>query len=168
MKEPENPVTILPNHVDLRIMNHENVINCQKSTFPEETNPARSKRKQKKNKHPKSANAKNGNSNQSEIVTLRNPIFQQAKGGEMPLNLAGNCMQIKSLPMDQPAAIIKNENGMFTIRNPALHRAALSPQAGAMSPFPYLYISNHRDADQTIGKGNSESGFHCYKINELL
>lgn len=25
--------------------------------------------------------------------------------------------------MDQPAAIIKNENGMFTIRNPALHQA---------------------------------------------
>ncbi|XP_037911819.1 uncharacterized protein LOC119651981 isoform X2 [Hermetia illucens] len=162
MKEPENPVTILPNHVDLRIMNHENVINCQKSTFSEETNPPRSKRKQKKNKHPKSANAKNGNSNQSEIVTLRNPIFQQAKGGEMPLNLAGNCMQIKSLPMDQPAAIIKNENGMFTIRNPALHRAALSPQAGAMSPFPYLYISNHRDADQTIACQQSAYSNHQY------
>lgn len=27
------------------------------------------------------------------------------------------------MPMDQPAAIIKNENGMFTIRNPALHQA---------------------------------------------
>lgn len=28
-----------------------------------------------------------------------------------------------TLPMDQPAAIIKNENGMFTIRNPALQQA---------------------------------------------
>jgi len=27
------------------------------------------------------------------------------------------------MAMDQPAAIIKNENGMFTIRNPALHQA---------------------------------------------
>lgn len=28
-----------------------------------------------------------------------------------------------TLPVDQPAAIIKNENGMYTIRNPALHQA---------------------------------------------
>jgi len=27
------------------------------------------------------------------------------------------------MSLDQPAAIIKNENGMFTIRNPALHQA---------------------------------------------
>lgn len=31
-----------------------------------------------------------------------------------------------SLPADQPAAIIKNENGMYTIRNPALHQAVTS------------------------------------------
>lgn len=30
------------------------------------------------------------------------------------------------LPVDQPAAIIKNENGMYTIRNPALHQAVTS------------------------------------------
>lgn len=27
------------------------------------------------------------------------------------------------MPLDQPAAIIKNDNGMYTIRNPALHHA---------------------------------------------
>lgn len=30
------------------------------------------------------------------------------------------------MSMDQPAAIIKNENGMYTIRNPALHQAVTS------------------------------------------
>lgn len=35
-------------------------------------------------------------------------------------------MPAAPLPADQPAAIIKNENGMYTIRNPALHQAVTS------------------------------------------
>ncbi|EDW24868.1 GL24379 [Drosophila persimilis] len=75
------------------------------------------------------------------IITLRNPMFHQGNG---PAAVAGSMMPPNPNPMpaparnfggglpaapppmggmDPPAAIIKNENGMFTIRNPALHQA---------------------------------------------
>ncbi|KAH8264160.1 hypothetical protein KR038_003883 [Drosophila bunnanda] len=74
------------------------------------------------------------------IITLRNPMFHQgnngsaASGGMLPpnpnpipsvRNFPGAGLPIAAPPMamDQPAAIIKNDNGMFTIRNPALHQA---------------------------------------------
>ncbi|XP_068152169.1 uncharacterized protein [Drosophila tropicalis] len=73
------------------------------------------------------------------IITLRNPMFHQCNGpvagGMMPPNPnpmpparsfgggGGGLPIAPPMAMDQPAAIIKNENGMFTIRNPALHQA---------------------------------------------
>ncbi|KRK03562.1 uncharacterized protein LOC6536896 isoform X1 [Drosophila yakuba] len=71
------------------------------------------------------------------IITLRNPMFHQGNGpagggGMMPpnpnpmppvRNFAAGLPAAPAMAMDQPAAIIKNENGMFTIRNPALHQA---------------------------------------------
>ncbi|XP_033244271.1 uncharacterized protein LOC108154167 isoform X3 [Drosophila miranda] len=75
------------------------------------------------------------------IITLRNPMFHQGNGpaaaaGSMrppnpnpmpaPARNFGGGLPAAPPPMggmDPPAAIIKNENGMFTIRNPALHQA---------------------------------------------
>ncbi|XP_054726678.1 uncharacterized protein LOC129236358 isoform X2 [Anastrepha obliqua] len=71
---------------------------------------------------------------QQKMITLRNPLFHggvssaaatilQQQPGLMPGRPPGGLPIAASLSMDQPAAIIKNENGMFTIRNPALHQA---------------------------------------------
>ncbi|XP_075147216.1 uncharacterized protein LOC142221381 isoform X2 [Haematobia irritans] len=71
------------------------------------------------------------------MITLRNPMFH---GGPTttpttPIVKQSGLMQGRPvetypiaapLPVDQPAAIIKNENGMYTIRNPALHQAVTS------------------------------------------
>lgn len=68
------------------------------------------------------------------MVTLRNPMFHPpqltpsvAPPGAGPLpSSPQNTIRLRSSTgqvMDTPAAIIQNENGMFTIRNPALHQA---------------------------------------------
>jgi hypothetical protein len=40
-----------------------------------------------------------------------------------------------NLGYDQPATIIKNDNGMFTIRNPALHQALTAQNTNVYRPF---------------------------------
>lgn len=67
----------------------------------------------------------------SKLVTLRNPMFQQQHQDVRKQIAAPVVAPRQQLPLniDQPAAIIKNENGMFTIRNPALHQA-LSQNVG--------------------------------------
>lgn len=55
--------------------------------------------------------------------------------GAYPVN-GGSYNLAASLPLNQPAAIIKNENGMYTIRNPALHQAVTNGLAlGGYSHF---------------------------------
>lgn len=61
---------------------------------------------------------------QPKIVTLRNPLFQ----GASDPNRAQQTMPLQQrnqvpLNINQPASIIKNDNGMFTIRNSALQQA---------------------------------------------
>uniref|UniRef100_A0A1I8MIB8 Uncharacterized protein n=1 Tax=Musca domestica TaxID=7370 RepID=A0A1I8MIB8_MUSDO len=73
------------------------------------------------------------NSAQPKMITLRNPMFHGSSTGAPATILPqAGLMQGRPLdaypiaaplPVDQPAAIIKNENGMYTIRNPALHQA---------------------------------------------
>ncbi|XP_036217547.2 platelet binding protein GspB isoform X2 [Bactrocera oleae] len=71
---------------------------------------------------------------QPKMITLRNPMFHggaanaaatilQQQPGLVTGRPLGGLPLAAPIPMDQPAAIIKNENGMFTIRNPALHQA---------------------------------------------
>lgn len=71
---------------------------------------------------------------QPKMITLRNPMFHggaanaaatilQQQPGLVTGRPLGGLPLATPIPMDQPAAIIKNENGMFTIRNPALHQA---------------------------------------------
>ena len=109
------------------------------------------KNKNKKNDENKGVDQKNvnaANNKGSNIVTLRNPMFHGVNTGIAPPHAQGlgaigsNRM---NMGYDQPAAIIKNENGMFTIRNPALHQALSSqnPNSG-YRPFNNQsgYISN--------------------------
>lgn len=74
----------------------------------------------------------------SNMVTLKNPMFQaaenahpvgsaQAQGHTNPVRLKTSTGAI----MDTPAAIIPKDNGMYTIRNPALHHAFTN---GLMAP----------------------------------
>uniref|UniRef100_A0A182P3H7 Uncharacterized protein n=1 Tax=Anopheles epiroticus TaxID=199890 RepID=A0A182P3H7_9DIPT len=85
------------------------------------------------------------------IVTLRNPMFH---GG--PMGIGGAAMRPPGAAMmpdvqgarmtlgyDQPATIFKNDNGMFTIRNPALHHAlsgGAPPEATGFRPFNAAYL----------------------------
>ncbi|XP_058056005.1 uncharacterized protein LOC131207409 [Anopheles bellator] len=85
------------------------------------------------------------------IVTLRNPMFQGLSagavgpgqgrpGGPMMPDVQGARM---TLGYDQPATIFKNDNGMFTIRNPALHHAlsgGAPPEASGFRPFNAAYL----------------------------
>ena len=68
--------------------------------------------------------ANSATTNSPKIVTLRNPLFQQASNDTQRQQQQQQQLR-NQLPLDvnQPAAIIKNENGMFTIRNIALHQA---------------------------------------------
>lgn len=68
------------------------------------------------------------------MVTLRNPMFGNMMSQNSPPLMPITGRAIPTLPMDQPASIIKNENGMFTIRNPAL-------QAAVANGMP---VSNYR------------------------
>ncbi|XP_065371189.1 uncharacterized protein LOC135963317 isoform X2 [Calliphora vicina] len=115
-------------------------------------NNKQSKNKKRRNKS-KANNAgscpmaSSGNTNQSEsnasvgggqpkMITLRNPMFHSGSTAaatpmlQQPVLLPGRPVDgfpmPAPLPVDQPAAIIKNENGMYTIRNPALHQAVTS------------------------------------------
>ncbi|XP_052863644.1 uncharacterized protein LOC128270282 [Anopheles cruzii] len=85
------------------------------------------------------------------IVTLRNPMFQGLStgavgpgqgrpGGPVAPDVQGARM---TLGYDQPATIFKNDNGMFTIRNPALHHAlsgGAPPEASGFRPFNAAYL----------------------------
>uniref|UniRef100_A0A182VY24 Uncharacterized protein n=1 Tax=Anopheles minimus TaxID=112268 RepID=A0A182VY24_9DIPT len=88
----------------------------------------------------------------SNIVTLRNPMFHGGPmgmggvgmhppgGGPMMSDVQGARM---TLGYDQPAKIFKNDNGMFTIRNPALHHAVSGgapPEVTGFRPFNAAYL----------------------------
>uniref|UniRef100_A0A182K0C5 Uncharacterized protein n=1 Tax=Anopheles christyi TaxID=43041 RepID=A0A182K0C5_9DIPT len=87
----------------------------------------------------------------SNIVTLRNPMFHSGSNGignggmrppgaAMVPDVQGARM---TLGYDQPATIFKNNNGMFTIRNPALHHAlsgGAPPEATGFRPFNAAYL----------------------------
>ncbi|XP_023294195.2 uncharacterized protein LOC111677329 [Lucilia cuprina] len=111
-------------------------------------NSKQSKNKKRRNKSKATNNngscsmASSVNSNQSEnsgqpkMITLRNPMFHGGPTAAaaamihppvlLPGRPADGFPMPAPLPVDQPAAIIKNENGMYTIRNPALHQAVTS------------------------------------------
>lgn len=94
----------------------------------------RKNRKKNKNKpEEENVNEQNG---QPKIVTLRNPLFQGTNDPSrtqppMPLQQRNQV----PLNINQPASIIKNDNGMFTIRNTALHQALSNGVAQTYRPY---------------------------------
>lgn len=89
-----------------------------------QTLPSSSK-KNKRNKKKKNKNAESSNvesESNPKIVTLRNPLFH-ATGNDHMSNMIPPPQSQLPLNINQAASIIKNENGMFTIRNTALHQA---------------------------------------------
>ncbi|CAD6995274.1 unnamed protein product [Ceratitis capitata] len=97
---------------------------------------------------------------QPKMITLRNPMFhggaasaaatilQQTPGLAQGRPIGG--LPLASLPMDQPAAIIKNENGMFTIRNPALHQAVTKGLGLGQAPYRQFYYTPQEAAAEAV------------------
>lgn len=124
------------------------------------SNTKKSKKSRRKNKNKKDSSdttmyantASTLNNNQSKLVTLRNPLFQQNNDPmRKPQPAMGNATS-RQLPMniDQPAAIIKNENGMFTIRNPALHHALSQTVNNSGNIVKPPYGSDHYPAQPNL------------------
>lgn len=105
----------------------------------------RNKRKNKnKSKNDSSKESKSDNKHQkgNNIVTLRNPMFQGAAPARAQPSADPSGSRF-SLGYDQPATIFKNDNGMFTIRNPALHQAlsgGVQPSTSGFRPFNTNYL----------------------------
>lgn len=96
----------------------------------------RKNRKKNKNKTEEENVSDQHASGQSTIVTLRNPLFQ----GASDANRAQQAMPLQQrnqvpLNINQPASIIKNDNGMFTIRNTAMHQALSNGVAQNYRPY---------------------------------
>lgn len=97
-------------------------------------NTKKNRKNRKKNKN--KAEEENAPSNKPKIVTLRNPLFQ----GTNDLSRVQQPMPLQQrnqipLNINQPASIIKNDNGMFTIRNTALHQALSNGVSQAYRPY---------------------------------
>lgn len=133
-------------------------------------NSKKNRKNRKKNKNKtEEENVNEQNGGQPKIVTLRNPLFQGASDPSrtqppMPLQQRNQV----PLNINQPASIIKNDNGMFTIRNMALHQALSNGVAPSYRPYSsemyqpqqeakhdnYSYFSgnaNHPPANPTNG-----------------
>uniref|UniRef100_A0A6E8VIQ6 Uncharacterized protein n=1 Tax=Anopheles coluzzii TaxID=1518534 RepID=A0A6E8VIQ6_ANOCL len=103
------------------------------------------------------------------IVTLRNPMFHGgpmgAGGAGMRPPGAGTMPDVQGARMtlgyDQPATIFKNDNGMFTIRNPALHHAlsgGAPPEATGFRPFNAAYLVENGIMPPTHGAMQQPGG----------
>lgn len=101
----------------------QNVVAADPKAAQQNAKKSRKNRKKTKNKT-EEENVNEQNGVQPKIVTLRNPLFQGMSDSNrtqppMPLQQRNQV----PLNVNQPASIIKNDNGMFTIRNMALHQA---------------------------------------------
>lgn len=149
------------------------------SADPKQSQQANSKKNRKNRKKNKNKteeeNVNEQNGGPPKIVTLRNPLFQGASDSSrtqppMPLQQRNQV----PLNINQPASIIKNDNGMFTIRNMALHQALSNGVAQNYRPYSseayptqevkhdnYSYFSgntNHPTPTPTPNNGNSAIG----------
>lgn len=107
----------------------------------EAPNANKKNRKNKKNKNKGKTETGAGNeqnNGQAKIVTLRNPLFQGNDTKGMPPTAPSQQRNQAQMNMNQPASIIKNDNGMFTIRNMALQSTMVNGGMGPnyMRPYP--------------------------------
>lgn len=136
------------------IQNIQNMQNMTTTTTDPKQMPQNVKKNRKNKKKNKSKTEEENSSeridSQSKIVTLRNPLFQgnDVSRSQQPMPL----QQRNQLPLNinQPASIIKNDNGMFTIRNMALHQAITNgvgqnyrPYAGEMYQAQDSKVDNY-------------------------
>lgn len=93
---------------------------------------ATSKKKNKKKKNKSDESSQNNSSSNDRIVTLKNPMFYNngnASGSNSePMNAMMRNLQTPPFvspmaPEPSQASIIKNENGMYTIRNPTFQNS---------------------------------------------
>lgn len=139
--------------------------------------PKKKRNKKKKNK----AEAESAASqNEPKIVTLRNPFFQQNDmGGGMrsqaPPNSRG---QMPPNNGSQLASIIKNENGIYTIRNTAFHQALSNginnqyrystdayPQEAKQDNFSY-FAANSMQSQEPAAKSTQAIGSEVKSANQ--
>lgn len=73
------------------------------------------------------------------MITLRNPMFNPVTE---TIKKQPSMNNRSPSSYDQPAAIIKNENGMFTIRNPALHQALSQGEANTLPHYNAYNMPN--------------------------
>lgn len=94
------------------------------STNQQQANPTSKKSKRNKKKKNKNAEAVTVETeNNPKMVTLRNPLFQTGHNPMHPNTTQPQARNTIPYNMNPAASIIKNENGMYTIRNTALHQA---------------------------------------------
>ncbi|TMW48862.1 hypothetical protein DOY81_006056 [Sarcophaga bullata] len=138
---------------------------------------------------------------QPKMITLRNPMFHNGPTTaptallQPQVILPGRPVDgfpiPTPLPVDQPAAIIKNENGMYTIRNPALHQAVTSglamggyrqfggnvsyytPQEAAAEAAratrqQQQQQQRHEDNKSSTSLGNTNSSSFSYFSNDVI
>lgn len=132
-----------------------------------ETNAGKKKNKKKKNKNDESLQ-NNSSSSNDRIVTLKNPMFYNSNnsGNSEPMNVMMRNLQTPPFisPMNDPspsqASIIKNENGMYTIRNPTFQNAFGGSSGGGGSG------GNTTASPSYLGMRSSVDGFPSNEIND--
>lgn len=98
---------------------------------PHAESVATNKKKNKKKKNKTDENQTNHTNTTERIVTLKNPMFYN--NNSEPINSMMRNLQTPPYvqPMGEPqqsqASIVKNENGMYTIRNPTFHQSGFGP-----------------------------------------
>lgn len=117
-----------------------------------ETGVGKKKNKKKKAKTDGTENAqRETNSNQADrIVTLKNPMFFNNNNPSEPINSMMRNIQTPPFvspmaPEPTSASIVRNENGMYTIRNPSFQNAF----GGGASPSP-AYVPRPTAPTETI------------------
>lgn len=106
---------------------------------------AKLKRRKRKGRNKKSDEVPADATNQHpKLVTLRNPLFHANNEVlRQPMPAVSRPAAQIPVQIDQPAAIIKNDNGMFTIRNPALHQAMSNGVLSSGAPGNRSYGPEH-------------------------
>ncbi|XP_058813321.1 uncharacterized protein LOC131677496 [Topomyia yanbarensis] len=160
-----NPMVVQPGPgQDAVIMVDTNKLKGSSTGESEKKPSKRNKRKNKnKNKHDslKDGHSKgDGHKNQkgNNFVTLRNPMFQ-GPPSRAPASHEQTGAR-SSHNYEQPATIFKNDNGMFTIRNPALHQAlagSTPPSTTGFRPFNTNYLVENGIYPPQIASGTTNA-----------
>lgn len=114
----------------------QNIASADPKAQIQQPNSKKNRKNRKKNKNKTEEENVSEQNGQPKIVTLRNPLFQATSDPSrtqppMPLQQRNQV----PLNINQPASIIKNDNGMYTIRNMALQQAVSNGVAPNYRPY---------------------------------